>query len=91
MRMGQGVRTGLGHRGITCVFQTHLSSFLFVKEANCEGTAFFSPFAKPSVWLPLQRGIRKLFSFILCIGCSFSDGFHSSRKEFARTSANSSI
>ena len=28
MRMGQGVRTGLGHRGITCVLQTQFSSFL---------------------------------------------------------------
>ena len=29
MRMGQGVRTGLGHRGITCVLQTQFSSFFF--------------------------------------------------------------
>ena len=28
MRMGQGVRTGLGHRGITCVLQTQFSSFI---------------------------------------------------------------
>ena len=28
MRMGQGVRTGLGHGGITCVLQTQFSSFL---------------------------------------------------------------
>ena len=28
MRMGQGVRTGLGHWGITCVLQTQFSSFL---------------------------------------------------------------
>ena len=27
MRMGQGLRTGLGHRGITCVLQTQFSSF----------------------------------------------------------------
>ena len=26
MRMGQGVRTGLGHEGITCVLQTQFSS-----------------------------------------------------------------
>ena len=30
MRMGQGVRTGLGHGGITCVLQTRFSSFFFV-------------------------------------------------------------
>ena len=29
MRMGQGVRTGLGHGGITCVLQTQFSSFPF--------------------------------------------------------------
>ena len=29
--MGQGVRTGLGHGGITCVLQTQFSSFcLFI-------------------------------------------------------------
>ena len=27
MRMGQGIRTGLGHGGITCVLQTQFSSF----------------------------------------------------------------
>ena len=27
MRMGQGVRTGLGHVGITCDLQTQFSSF----------------------------------------------------------------
>ena len=29
MRMGQGVRTGLGHGGITCVLQRQFSSFVF--------------------------------------------------------------
>ena len=28
MRMGQGVRTGLGHGGIKCVLQTQFSSFI---------------------------------------------------------------
>ena len=28
MRMGQGVRTGLGHGGITCVLQTQFSSYI---------------------------------------------------------------
>ena len=27
MRVGQGVRTGLGHGGTTCVLQTQFSSF----------------------------------------------------------------
>ena len=30
MRMGQGVRTGFGHGGITCVLQTQFSSFFFL-------------------------------------------------------------
>ena len=29
MRMGQGVRTGLGHGGVTCVLQTQFSSVLY--------------------------------------------------------------
>ena len=28
MRMGQGVKAGYGHGGITCVLQTQFSSFL---------------------------------------------------------------
>ena len=28
--MGQGVRTGLGHGGITCVLQTQFSSFILI-------------------------------------------------------------
>ena len=30
MGMGQGVRTGLGHGGITCVLKTQFSSFKFL-------------------------------------------------------------
>ena len=30
MRMGQGVRTGLGHGGITCVLQTQFSSLMII-------------------------------------------------------------
>ena len=29
MRMGQGVRTGLGHGGITCVLQTQFFNVFF--------------------------------------------------------------
>ena len=29
MRIGQGVKTGLGHGGITCVLHTQFSSFIF--------------------------------------------------------------
>ena len=34
MRMGQGVRTGLGHGGITCVLQTQFSGFIFASCSN---------------------------------------------------------
>ena len=34
MRMGQGVRTGLGQGGITCVFQTQFSSLTFISKKN---------------------------------------------------------
>ena len=40
MRMGQGVRTGLGHGGITCVLQTfssYLFSTLFHHKYNYDG------------------------------------------------------
>ena len=29
MRMGQGIRTGLGHGDITCVLQTQFSSYYY--------------------------------------------------------------
>ena len=35
--MGQGVRTGLGHGGITCVLQTQFSSFYLSEDMeNCK-------------------------------------------------------
>ena len=34
MRIGQGVRTGLGHGDITCVLQTQFSSLLLSFEEN---------------------------------------------------------
>ena len=34
MRMGQGVRTGLGHGGITCILQTQFSSFKIFYHIN---------------------------------------------------------
>ena len=39
MRMEQGVRTGLGHGGITSVLQTQFSSFLLVPLSS-EGEEF---------------------------------------------------
>ena len=37
MRMGQGVRTGLGHGGITCVLQTQFSSLFFCHKSMSDG------------------------------------------------------
>ena len=42
MRMGQGVRTGLGHGGITCVLQTQFSSFSLICYAFFFVTAIMS-------------------------------------------------
>ena len=36
MRMGQGVRTGLGHGGITSVLQTQFSSFNLLRFGDTE-------------------------------------------------------
>ena len=42
MKMGQGVRTGLGHGGITCVLQTQFSSFCLACEAEARHMYCFS-------------------------------------------------
>ena len=42
MGMGQGVRTGLGHGGITCVLQTQFSSFYFFLGGGSRGTLPFT-------------------------------------------------
>ena len=39
MGMGQGIRTGLGHGGITSVLQTQFSSF-FLCDLDSESTLF---------------------------------------------------
>ena len=52
MRMGQGVRTGLGHGGITCVLQTQFSSFLLFP-ITLEGCGASDDFATVSFHLVL--------------------------------------
>ena len=43
MRMGQGVRTGLGHGGIICVLQTQFSSFhYFLQREKTFVNSFFA-------------------------------------------------
>ena len=55
VRMGQGVRTGLGHGGITCVLQTQFSSFFFL--------TFFSQNAYTYFWqLKNKKIFKKLWS-----------------------------
>ena len=41
MRMGQGVRTGLGHGGITCVLQTQFSSLCLCDDSQGGGALRF--------------------------------------------------
>ena len=63
--MGQGVRTGLGHGGITCVLQTQFSSFFFFFffhyleriGAECKGGGAFV------IGFSLFLKSTKLFSF----------------------------
>ena len=43
MRMGQGVRTGLGHGGISCVLQTQFSSFFLLFAVKVFEASFSSP------------------------------------------------
>ena len=54
MRMGQGVETGLGHGGITCVLQTQFSSFLFLHQLTpshlCHFIIVLSFKMHPSWW-----------------------------------------
>ena len=73
MRMGQGVRTGLGHGGITCVLQTQFSSFLlnlpihilctnveYLCDSVEEFLIIFSLYIHCMLWLFIQ-----LFTFVL--------------------------
>ena len=53
MRMGQGVRTGLGHGGITCVLQTLFSSF-YKKKLLCD--SLFTFLTKEAAPKCLPRG-----------------------------------
>ena len=53
MRMGQGVRTGLGHGGITCVLQTQFSSFFLWRSNNLY---FYEPKESRMSVLALQGG-----------------------------------
>ena len=55
MRMEQGVRTGLGHGGITCVLQTQFSSLVFRWRSPVLNSQQFGDFLhhKPSRSNPL--------------------------------------
>ena len=52
MRMGQGVRTGLGHGGITCVLQAQFSSYRwFLRYCHFRVYAIFSNSPWQSSWI----------------------------------------
>ena len=40
MGMGHGVRTGLGHGGITCVLQTQFSSFISLVSLDSHANSY---------------------------------------------------
>ena len=60
MRMGQGVRTGLGHGGITCVLQTQFSSFFFFEILNLHGVYHYST----EIW---QQRSESLYLVIIIV------------------------
>ena len=67
MRMGQGVRTGLGHGGITCVLQTQFSSYVFfshiVFRAGCAKWLCWSFF----VYSACRQALTASRRTILCV------------------------
>ena len=78
MRMGQGVRTGLGHGGITCVLQTQFSSFFFVSYffftllPQCEFNIYIS--LRFSYFLPLLMSSVQASSALILFDASLTVG-----------------
>ena len=66
MRMGQGVRTGLGHGGITCVLQTQFSSFFFFFFFFCWKTERSFCSAKTSHIFSAKIGKIFMFEYVTC-------------------------
>ena len=62
MRMGQGVRTGLGHGGITCVLQTQFSSFYFKLqiETKQKEAKWAAALQEPYCWKPYTTNIKNV-------------------------------
>ena len=60
MRMGQGVRFGLGHGGITCVLQTQFSSFLMGPAGASEAKLLIAVIV-PSIsgWVKVQQTMQR--------------------------------
>ena len=58
MRVGQGVRTGLGHGGIICVLQTLFSSFYAPNFGEVEGAYWFGLSVRPSVRQSVCPSVR---------------------------------
>ena len=57
--MGQGVRTGLGHGGITCVLETQFSSLIFLPWVDGQILSFMFYHLGPMMteWV-ITRGAR---------------------------------
>ena len=73
MGMGQGIRTGLGHGGITCVLQTQFSSYLFIfflgggggGEKGSMAIYFKGTLEKKSLFLGNKTNVRECLKIIL--------------------------
>ena len=79
VRMGQGVRTGLGHGGITCVLQTQFSSLLIKDKAFSEwwkmkrrrrasSSSFYIPLfgeARPHITVDSASDLRAKFMALI--------------------------
>ena len=70
MRMGQGVRTGLGHGGIICVLQTQFSSFNYCTHHKHVGRFLTKCIIMMHFRAVFDKGLYKQFQFRLLLADS---------------------
>ena len=66
MRMGQGVRTGLGHGGITCVLQTQFSGLTLRRNSHSSNASSVDPDQMPH-FAASDFGVHCLSMFLLWV------------------------
>ena len=74
MRMGQGVRTGLGHGGITCVLWTQFSSFLECRISYCSNCAEVQGGVSSLVHAISHCLGQQCFVYVICFSIFISAG-----------------